>query len=433
MAVKLEMTKPPTHLIRSGELGEELIVVTRSELRRAELIVTAKSVNTADGIVMGAEGDYEVFTPSGEGYPVPKSVFNGTYEIRGNVGGYVVGRRLIHVRRAWPIVSPYVEFSYPSDRGTVAQSRGGWVYRCDEDDFGLINKDENLRSHAVVGTVNQLQKYDWEGRLVLTNNILGALPTLLALFALLGFASLTGITGVTLVEGIGSFLLATEGVLLLAGVLLAYWSRRDAWVLRAAYQSTTRIVNAFQVAAEMLGEKRSDLYPSMAIWRAAQSESQPQTFAGTDLRELKNELSSTIEQIRSEVRTLELREYFANVLALSSAIGVVVCILLTLFVVHAWQLEVFAIWLPTLIGALHAHNNQYQVKNRRETGQQFASELEFARKRLLQWSFDDSDVRGDEHRIHNLTSTIRLVCRMIGEYSQYQVRFAIDNCPGIPS
>ncbi len=427
----LSKTEPPLEMITSGKVGEELIVLTHSELRKAERITSETSVNTADGVVSGGSGDYVVYTPGGEGYPVLKSIFHGAYEILGDVGGYVVGRRLIQVRRAWPIVSDYVEFNYANDRGMVTQSRGGWIYRSDDEDYGLINADENLSSHSVVGSVGQLQKYDWQKRLSAVNHFIVALPPVLSLLALLAFVSLTGVAGALWPKGLGTSFLVAEGILLVTGLSLVAWSRREGWVLRAAFQESQKLLDAFQVAADMLGQKRSELFPSMTIWRAAQSEHWPDDFRADHVREFRNGLNQTISEIQKEVRKLRHREHLAEKLVLVSAFAVIVCIALIL-TFHAWQIELFAIWLPSLIGAIETAKHQRQVNNRIESGKQFIDQLEFVRHRVQQWSPTNGVTSLDDTSVKDLAVTLRLVCKIIGDYSQHQIRYAMKGKPEIP-
>jgi hypothetical protein len=48
--------------------------------------------------------------------------------------------------------------------------------------------------------------------------------------------------------------------------------------LKAAVADGMRVAIAFQSAAELLGQKRSDLFPSMTLWRAAQTDENQAPF-----------------------------------------------------------------------------------------------------------------------------------------------------------
>src|SRR3974390_1823382 len=151
---------PPADLV-DAMLGPELVVVSSSIVRSAQRVDSEMIVETADGPVSARVGDFIITTDEGEHYPISAFVFYGTYQILGAIGTRFVGRRLLHARRAWEVLSDRAEFDYGPRRGKIAAPQGGWFYRSDETDFGYINPDAKKKAHTVVGTVEELNGYNW--------------------------------------------------------------------------------------------------------------------------------------------------------------------------------------------------------------------------------------------------------------------------------
>src|SRR5690349_19550962 len=130
-------SNPPSHLFK-GKLGPELVVLSVSLVRTAQRAEIESVVETADGPVKARVGDFVLSTADGEQYPIPASIFYGAYQVLGSAGTRFVGRRLLHARRAWEVLSPDAEFDYGPGRGKIAAPKGGWIYRSDESDYGYI-------------------------------------------------------------------------------------------------------------------------------------------------------------------------------------------------------------------------------------------------------------------------------------------------------
>ena len=147
-----------TEQVESGHVGKELVVVSRSEFRRVELVHTERVIRTADGEVTARPGDFLVRmpAPSTEEYSIKRSIFLGTYEIVASIDDRRIGKRLQHVRSAWPITSEHLEFRYDDDRGLVTAAKGGWLYMSDDDDLGVINSEQSARSHDLVDFASEV-------------------------------------------------------------------------------------------------------------------------------------------------------------------------------------------------------------------------------------------------------------------------------------
>ena len=213
----------PTAALVSGEVSEPIVVLSRSEIRNAEILETQQDFQTADGFVTGRPGDVVVTAYGGERYPIPRSVFFGTYEVIGQVGRRLVARRLIHTRRAWPVVSANAAFDYGKGRGTVAVMKGAWLYQTDDADFGVINPDVKHKGHTEAGTVASLSR-DWEA--VRPGHGDPGVPS--------HGAHAPGTGGVcvfiaSLREEPGKVFLGAETTLLVGGALLVWVMRRWRW------------------------------------------------------------------------------------------------------------------------------------------------------------------------------------------------------------
>ncbi|MCB1984421.1 MAG: hypothetical protein H6936_08410 [Burkholderiales bacterium] len=406
-----------------GEVGEEMIVLSHSEIRIAERPnVSGVKCNTLDGEIIANAGDFIVMTSSGEQYPISASIFYGTYEVLAEVGGQFVGRRLVHERRAWPIVSSSgAEFDYGSNRGVAYVQKGGWLYQSDDDDFGLINKEVNEVSHVVVGTANEMSRKNWILRFRIGMLIISLLAPVLALLALLAFAAnLSGYTQVA------TTLLILESILLVAGLFLTWWMKKYRWVLKAAVSSERKIANEFQVAVGALGFPESKKFSNMTLWRAAQSDELHELEpSSANISRLKKVVGETIESTESEINQYESAEQFALKIGWFTAFLILACIAIAIFT-HSALFEAIAIWLPSVVGAVHAYVWRSQLTGKIAANRVFLSQLIFARKQLGSWSNDSVTSEA------NLVAIIRTLCRVAAVHSQTQIAFALSQNPVPP-
>lgn len=170
------------------------------------------------------------------------------------------------MRTAWLVISEDAEFNYGSDRGVVSVSRGGWLYKSDEDDFGVINPEKKHEGHVEAGPVAEVGQVGWRRRFERKAIFLTFLPPVLTFLALLSF----GLSSQPDAKWIPGALTGLEMALLFAGVGSVLWMRRKGWSLKAAISAGIRIALEFQLAAEMLRKKGSSSFPHMTLWRAAQ-------------------------------------------------------------------------------------------------------------------------------------------------------------------
>jgi hypothetical protein len=417
---------PPTHLFR-GELGPELVVLSTSIVRIAQRLETEAEIETADGVVKGRKGDFVVTAAGGERYPIPAEVFFGTYEVLGNVGSRFVGRRLLHARRAWPIESAHAEFDYGPGRGRVAAPRGGWIYRSDEEDYGLINAEAKSKAHIVVGEATELEHANWEMRFRHGTLLSVILPPVLTLIALLAYSSALRLEYVA-----AEALLVIEGICLILGIAAIWWIRRDRWVLKAALIRSTKFALTFQCAVGLLGQRESEIFPSMALWRAAQHDWPTVLSTSSDsIRNLKNQVYTVYDQVRHEVDTHNAAEKFAEKLAWVAALAVVGCIGYAVGS-HSLFSELTAIWLPSAVGGVHALFWRRQLSRRINAGQEFLAELAFVRSQLVALLPEDKIDPKDAPAKEALRATLRVLCRAVAEHAQRQLQFALGEVPAIP-
>lgn len=417
--------RPPDHLF-SGVLGEEIVVISIPVLRTAQRLDAAVEIETADGPVMGRTGDFVITQSNGERYPILPSVFNGTYQVLGRVGSRFVGNRLLHTRRAWPIESAHAEFDYGKGRGKVATPRGGWIYRSDESDYGMINAEAKSLAHIEVGTAKSLHDIDWKGRFRRTAALVTLLPPIMSMLALLAFAVSHPY------PEISKALLAAEGTCVVLGAAAVWWIRKDRWVLKGAVCSGSEVAENFQCVVELLGQKSSELFPDMALWRAAQSDHEcPDFFSSQAIRTVKERVFITYEEVRSEIEKHHSEEKRNVLLSWVVAIVVAACIVSALLL-ESKRLEVLAIWLPSVIGALHASASRRQILDRIGAGQEFLAELAFVRTQLMSLAPNDRLETQDPQKTEALCATLRVLCRAAAEHAQRQLQFAIGEELAVP-
>lgn len=417
---------PPSHLFK-GTLGPEQVVLSVSIVRIAQRVDSETIVETADGPVKARVGDFVLTTVEGERYPIPAFVFYGTYQVLGTVGTRFVGRRLLHARRAWQVLSDNAEFDYGTGRGKIAAPKGGWIYRSDEGDFGYINPEAKQKAHTVVGTVDQLNRYNWEALFRRAAVLLSWMPPALTLIALLAYTARLKEYYVT-----SQALLTIEGILLAAAVIAVWWIRRDRWVLKYALTSGIKVALALQGAAELLGETRSETFPAMALWRGAQEErTLGQSFLPDALRQVKEQVSTTYEQIRREIRGHHTAEAFAATASWLTAAVILGCIAYAVLR-HSLFSELLAIWLPCAVGAVQSTSIRRHIARRISAGQQFVSELAFVQKQLYSLVPEDKLDPYDPQAAISLNATLRVLCRAVAEHSQRELQFAAEETVEIP-
>ena len=419
----------PTERLHSGEVGPPLVVISRSEIRTAEVLERAVEFETRDGYVKGRPGDIAITMRSGERFPILADVFYGTYEVIGRVGQRMVVRRLIHERRAWPVVSDHAEFDYGDDRGCVSVAVGGWLYQSDDGDFGVINAEVKLESHVVVGPLDRVEAGDWATRFRYGATLLAFMPPLLSLLALMALAKVAGLHAVFLVA---------ETVLLVCGSAGALWMTRDRWCQRAAVTSAVRVARDFQVAVELLGQRPSLLFPGLALWRAAQTTDVDRADTGHDpgaaayvaLRDrLVQAVGVTLVSIRGEIDRHARAEHVARIATVVTIIAIVICNLVLLTRRHSEGLELLSVWLPSLIGALHAFNARRQVAEKLSVLREFAGQLKFVSDQAFTLFPRHSP---GVQAVADLRTTLRLLCKIVGQHSQRLFAYALAEEPAPP-
>lgn len=395
-------------------------------VRTAERLDKDLELETADGRVKGRPGDFVLTAANGERYPILERVFYGTYQVLGRVGNRYVCQRLIHARRAWPIQSESAEFDYGPGRGTVVAQRGGWVYQSDDDDYGLINADLKEQAHVVVGKAAELSAKNWLLRFRIAVIAIGLLPPALALLAVLGFAARS------INEEVSVSLLTAEALLLSLGVATVWWVQSRRWALKAAVSSAFTIAREFQIAAAALGERASELFPGMTLWRAAQSDHPgPLNLSAESLRQMKDQVLKTYADVHSENEQNDAMENRATRLNRVFA-GLVIASIVAAIWTKLEVFELAAIWLPSIVGAVHTSIARRQIVRRIGAGRQFLSELAFVRTQLFALVPNDSAVPAKQEELDLLGATIKMLCRSTAEHTQQLVEFAISEGPNLP-
>lgn len=416
---------PPKELY-SGELGEELIVLSNPEIRIAERAVRVDTCLTADGPVQVRPGDFIVSMPDGERYPVKPDVFFGTYEILSQVGSWYVGRRLLHPRRAWPIESTGAEFDYGPDRGRVAAARGGWVYQSVDDDFGLINAEALVKSYVVVGPASLLQQTDWARRFRRMSLLLTTLPV-----ALTGLA-LVALQVSVLHPTLAKVLLALEAVLLAVAAVSVWTIRRDRWSLRAAATAGLDVARRFQLVVRALGLPASSVFPTMTLWRAAQDDRQDGArVAARFIASINQLIDDTQEQARQDFRQYELLEHRVDSLTWMAAAAVLACLgLVALW--HSQPAKLAAVWLPSVVGAAHAWTWKRQAARRAGAAAEIVRELRFVRSKLVSLAPQGVLDESDNQRCAEVTATLRMLCRCIAQHTERELQLTAGEKVSLP-
>jgi hypothetical protein len=424
------MVDSPTSALLNGTVGDPLYVLTLPEVRGAEEVATYTSVVTADGTVGAHPGDFIVKPDGGEPYPVRRDVFFGAYKILGRVGRHLVAERLIHLRRAWPILEDEASFDYGAERGTVPIARDGWLYQSDDNDFGVINREVKHDGHAEIGREADVRGYPWARRHDIATAMLASMPPMLALLALLAlYFSDHGWAWLRVV-----FLVA-ETLLLLAGAAVVVWLRKDRWLLKACVSSGLDLCRRFQVAVQLLGYPPSSDFPGMTLWRFAQLDTPPPPL---DLgcqsvqefeKQLKREIALTIGEVRERMERDRTRELLVNWGSGLTLLLIFFINLHALAVPGAVRMEVLAIWLPSLVSAAHSFNFRRRTTDRLAALREFMAHLRFVQTRLFE---DVPSGHSMNPHAENRAANLRLLCRLVAQHSQRELLFTLANEQPLP-
>lgn len=401
-----------------GRTSMPFIILTKMEVRTAEELSSARDIDTADGVVHGRAGDIVVFAYGGERYPISPRIFFGSYEVLARIGPRMVARRLVQVRRAWNVLSAGSSFTYAPERGTVEVTPGSWLYQSDDNDFGIINPEVKDRSHSVVGNEEQLMAVDWQRRIAWRCRYLGFLPTVLTMISLLAFvtADRSGF------EWLTSTCVALELALLLGGVAIVWFIRRDRWTLRAAAQSDLLMSREYQTAVTLLGHPSSSAFPGSAIWHAAQTPpvacpARSSQETENLVQRLKLQLAKTLQQIGAELKQDHARERMASSAATLAILTIIACNIYHATGSHNLAVSVFAIWLPSLIACIHAFVNLRYLTTRGLAMTTFHRELRFLQSQLFVLTTEGRSDTGDP-REEDLRTTVQALCHAVGRFTQ---------------
>jgi hypothetical protein len=416
--------EPSDARVLNGKIGAPMYVLSLPQIREVELLDTETEVLTTNGLVKGRRGD--VVVTAKDRYPIVHSVFYGTYEVIGRVDNRLVARRLIHVRKARKVLSLSADLKLSGRQDVLAVERDGWVYQSDDDDVGPISAAAARTGHAEVGRIEQVNSVAWSRRLECLTWFLTFLPPVMtAIEALTHGLPKWGRTS----------LLSFETLLLATGVGAFIWARLHRWELKAVVtdKERARFLARFQSAAELLGDRRSVDFPQMALWRAAQSpELHARAYSGDNakmLEDLRKQVAQTIPEIKAKIapaRRIETISTVGGIVAVACVLASNLCLIL-----RDWSpIELVAVCLPSLIGALHALGQQKRVADQIPLLTELARQLEFIRTQLLRhagWSeTETADSRASRE------ATLRTLCKVIGQYSQAELRLAIRSQLSIP-
>jgi hypothetical protein len=409
-----------------------MYVLTKPDIRLAADVEQETVFHTNDGDVIGRPGERDIaITQGDETYPVPSRVFYGTYEVIGKTGPRMIARRLIHVRIAREIVSASAEYDYGTAPGVVSVSRGGWLYQSDDNDEGLINAEKKHVGHVEVGPIEEVERGLWRSRFELVNLLLTFLPPILTALALISLSAKT------VAPSLANAVSALETTLLFLGLAVAVWMRTRRWALKAAVRAGVNVATKYQLVAQILGEPGSRQFPQMTLWRAAQTPARKDPGAlysaqnAERFRTLREYLAETLDDIGSEIRRDLRIERIGEIGELASVLLAVGGNLWLIFVPQLDTIELVSLWLPSLIGALHA------IRSHRRTGERIPllnavfKQLAFARTQLqalAEWNHDEPAQKSAQRE-----AVLRFVCKVVGQYCQSELQLATSQQPEIPT
>jgi hypothetical protein len=411
-----------------------MYVLTKPDIRLAENIERETVFHTNDGDVIGRPGERDIAITQGEEtYPIPSRIFYGAYEVLAKTGPRMVARRLIHVRIAREVTSREAEYNYGTAPGIVSVSRGGWLYQTDDGDEGLINAAKKHVGHVEVGSIKEVGRVPWRKRFERVNLLLTFLPPILTALALV---SLTA-AAEPATKSWAAAVSALETTLLFLGLGIAVWVRRRGWALKAAVSAGVNVATRYQLAAQILGEPGSTQFPQMTLWRAAQAAARedPGTLYSAEnterLSALRTYLAETLAEIGAGIRRDLRIERASEIAELMSVLLAVGGNLWLIFVSHLEAIELVSLWLPSLIGALHALRSHKRTAERIPLLNAFFKQLGFVGtqlRALAEWTPDEPSQKSATRE-----AVLRFVCKIIGQYCQSELQLATSQHAEMPA
>ena len=251
---------------------------------------------------------------------------------------------------------------------------------------------------------------------------------MLALLAIGAFVSYFLFQQVNLSSG----LLAMEGILLLGGVWLYREIRQSKWVEKAAITERSRLVEPLLPIIEKLGEKYSSRFPQMCLWRAAQgNERATGDWNAEDLRQIKGVVSDLLGRLRGDVDSYVSVDRAIN----WSARIAVLCVIIfgiAAAITHAWYFETAAIWIPSIVAALHGYSSQKRLLQQQTLGYAVLQEVELLHRQIHLLIGKATEVPETSAERSELEEYLRLICLSIGKLTQEKMRSALSEMPHVP-
>lgn len=421
------MNSSPTPLFKGSALGPTTIILSRPEIRSAQVITRKETFDTYDGLITGSPGDIAITAYGKERYPIKNKVFLGSYEILGRIDHDLIAERLVHVRYAWEVLDHGSTFDYGDGRGVVEIKRGGWLYQSDVEDFGTIHPDIKVKSHFLVGHKPEIIGSNWQTRSENMTNILSTIPPFLSLLALLAFASTS-----QLGQGnkISAAITLVETLILIVSAFFFWKMRHRRWLLRACVQKAIELGLEFKSAAELLGHTPSTDFPGMVLWRAAQSKRPESSTTSTPperekelLNDLHGAITNRLHKIKSEIKRIQTREEIASKATTLAFTAVLLANALLLLNHHGLLIEITVIWAPAAVAAIHTFDLRRRTAERVAIMQHFYDRLSFAQSRLRADNGETASTR---------TTILRLICTAAAQFSQRELKLAISLEPPLP-
>jgi hypothetical protein len=413
------MYESPTPAFKGSPLGPALSVLSRPEIRRAEMLAESQRFDTRDCFVTGQPGDFAITAYGKERYPIRRSIFFGSYQVLGSVGRDLVAERLVHVRRAWEILGDEGTFDYGPGRGVVAIPRGSWLYQSDDDDFGIIHPSVKDESHLLVGPEEKEGARDWARKSENWSAVLGALPPVLTLLALGAFVA--ALQPDKAPAELPRVLIGIELALLLAGALMVWTMRRQRWFLRACVQTARSLGREFESAVVLLGQPLSQRFPGMSLWRAVQSSPDADRSVSeqeaSQMEALRQALTRRLARLEHEIHETHQRERTAAVITLLAFTLVVAANISLLLGAHLVVIEFAVIWIPALVSAIHGFDLRRRTAERVSAMRELRDRLDFARQGLSAVGSSPGAERD---------ALLRVVCSAAAQCNQRELRLALS-------
>ncbi|HLK38915.1 MAG TPA: hypothetical protein VKU41_19270, partial [Polyangiaceae bacterium] len=136
--------------------------------------------------------------------------------------------------------------------------------------------------------------------------------------------------------------------------------------------------------------------------------------------------------LRQELKRHHHTERVAGSLGLLTMFAILACNAYLIRAGRSIGLEILAIWLPSLVGAVHAFNSRRHLVQRLASIKEFSAQLRIVQNHLLKLAPTDAPDLAEDRVRDEFRAMLTGLCKIVGQHGQRQLQFALAEEPELP-